>query len=45
MLQIRQRPDGWWEIVIADRVLSAWQDRETARKIASLYGRQGNSAD
>jgi hypothetical protein len=45
MLHVRQRPDGWWEIVIAGRVLSAWQDRETAWKIARLYGWQSSSAD
>jgi hypothetical protein len=36
-MTIRQRNDGWWEIVRADRVLSAWPDVETARKITRLY--------
>src|SRR5262245_18865986 len=38
-VKLVQRPDGWWEIVESDHVLSAWPDRATARKIARLYGR------
>ena len=39
-MKIRQRDDGWWEIVCANRVMSAWPDAETARKITRLYARE-----
>jgi hypothetical protein len=39
-MTLRQRHDGWWEILSADAgdALSAWPDRETACRIARLYG-------